>query len=209
MFIELVQGRVVTDRANLQHRWTATLARIADEAAGWLGATSGAAPDGSFLTILAFASEESARITMDRLHDSAAWDDLARVVADLRFRECPKVLAAGLRDPGRTDLVQVTQGFAHDIGRVVSVFERMTRAGTAEESVTGSLLCWDDAGFAMSALYRRSIQIRGVGAPDIVREEAATLFEEPARLDLVEPWSILDAGGLPLDEPDGGQPVPQ
>lgn len=208
MFVELVQGRAI-DPTGLHQAWDQALVGIGAEAAGWLGATSGVSAAGGFMAILGFESEEAARITMDRLDRRAAWDRLAPLAADLTFRECPNVRAFGLRDPRYADLVQVTQGPANDIGRVVSVFEKSSRAGTADETVIGGLLCWDDAGFATSALYRRSPEAGAASAPDTLREDAPALIHQPARLDLAGPWSILAAAGpRERDEPDDDPPVP-
>ncbi len=206
MFIELVHGRV-GERPNLRGRWVPTLTSIADAALGWFGATSGLARDGTFLAMLAFDSEESARITMDGLHDRGAWDELASLVMDLTFRECPNVLASNLRDTGDTHLVHVTQGFADEVGRVVPLFERMMDAGGSQRGVSGSLLCWDDAGFTSIALYLDTVEGQDRTVPDRVRREAATVLEQPAHVNLVDLYSILQTATLPPDEPEESRPV--
>jgi hypothetical protein len=182
---------------------------------GWLGATSGVAADGRFVAFLGFASEEAARITMDRLDRGSAWDRLAPVVADRTFRECPNTRAFSVRDPRYADLVQVAQGPANDIGRVISEFERSSRAGTAEQTVIGGLLCWDDAGFASSALYRRSSEAAPASSANALWRDAAELLDQPVRFDLAGPWSIFtgpappprDKAG-PHDEPNDDRPAP-
>ena len=70
----------------------------------------------------------------------------------------------------------------------------------------GGLLCWDDAGFAASALYRRSSEAGAAGAADVLARDAAELFDQPVRLDLAGPWSIL-AGAEPPPR-DDDRPVP-
>lgn len=208
MFVELVRGRAV-DRAGLHEAWDQAVAGIVDDAVGWLGATAGLASHGGFVAFLGFESEEAARITMDRLDGRAAWDRLTSLVPDRTFRECPNVRALCLRDPRHTDFVEVTQGPANDIGRIVSVFESSGQAGTANEAVIGGLLCWDDTGFTSCALYFRSPQAGAASTPNMLRQDAEALIDRPEQFDLAGPWSILTVAGPPSrNEPGDDRPVP-
>jgi hypothetical protein len=214
MFVELVQGRAI-DPKRLQAAWDQTLGVIADQAVGWWGATSGVAADGSFVAFLGFASEEAARITMDRLDSRSAWDQVVPVVADSTFRECPNTRAFTVRDPRHADYAHVTQGPANDISRVVAEFERLSRARKAERGVIGGLLCWDDAGFASNVLYRLSSEAAATTPATALWRDAAELYDQPVRFDLAGPWSVFtgpepsprDKSGL-FDEPDNDPPVP-
>jgi hypothetical protein len=199
MFVELVHGRA-TDPLELRKAWEQALAVVGDVGVGWLGATSGVGASGAFVAMLGFESEESARITMDRLDARGAWDRSASHIADRTFRECPQVRAFALRDLRHTDLVQVTQGYANDIARVRSEFEKASRGGTADETVIGGFLCCDGAGFAASALYRSTPGLGSEIRPDALAQAAADLFTRPVRIDLTDPWSVLTVG-RPADQP--------
>jgi hypothetical protein len=197
VFVELVQGTAV-DEAALRRAWDRTLATIADEAEGWLGATSGVAPGADFLALLGFDSEEAARITMGKLHLRATWDELRPLVANLRFRELPHVRAFGVAEVVDADVVEVTHGPANDIGRVVSVFEGAGQeVRAAQAPVLGGLLAWDDSAYAVSARYRRSSEAAAAASRDPLRDDAPMLLEQAAELELSGPWSILAPPGLP------------
>ena len=210
MFVELVRGRAVGP-ADLHLAWDGVLAGISGEAEGWLGATSGVTGDGEFFALLGFASEEFARSTMGKLHLRAMWDPLAPRLAGLSFRELPYVRVFGLADLGDAGLVHVTCGPANDIGRLVSVFDASSAAvpaDTAEGALLGGLLAWDEAAFAVSALYRRSFPAAAAAevSPDPVREVAAVLFDHAVELDLASPASILVPPGLPPRDHGSGVP---
>ncbi len=205
MFLELVQGRAVSEAA-LRSAWEQVLATIAEEATGWIGATSGAAAHGGFVAILGFESEEAARISMGRLDESATWNPLEPLLADLRFRELPHVRAFGVAGLGDADLVEVTQGSANDVGRLLSVVEGSARAVLADEApFLGTLVAWDDSAFAVNVLYRRASEGVVASTPDPVRQDAPILLDQSVQLDVVDPWSILVPAGLPPR--DHGRPV--
>jgi hypothetical protein len=194
VFAEVVHG-TDGEAAAVREAWTRALVAIEGEGTGWLGATSGRAADGTFVAVLCFETEEMSRITMDRLAEASAWDRLAATAGGLTFRECPHVRAFAAGGDEKIEAVEVTQGMVNDVGRVAAAFRKARRADAA-----AGLLCWDDAGFACTMLYRRGARAAdqatslAVAGPSALRREAATLFDEPQEHDLSDPWSVL---GLP------------
>jgi hypothetical protein len=198
VFAEVVQG-ADGEPAAVREAWTSALAAIESEGVGWLGATSGLAADGTFVAVLCSETEEMSRITMDRLAEASAWEQLAAAAGGLTFRECPHVRA--FADVGDEQLaaVEVTQGIVNDIGRVAAVFRKARRTGAA-----AGLLCWDDAGFACSMLYRPGRPAPGertaLAARSALRRDAASLFVDPQEHDLTRPWSVLGLSKASTDE---------
>jgi hypothetical protein len=191
VFAEVVHG-ANGDAAAVQEAWAVALATIEREGTGWLGATSGRAADGTFVAVLCFETEEMSRITMDRLAEASAWDRLAGAAGGLTFRECPHVRAFAADADEKSESVEVTQGMVNDLGRVGAAFRRAGRA-----DARAGLLCWDDAGFACSMLYRPRAPAAGesaslaVSGPSALRRDAASLFADPREHDLSHPWSVL------------------
>ena len=189
MFAEVVHG-ADGDTAAVQEAWTSALAALEGKGTGWLGATSGRAADGTFVAVLCFETEEMSRITMDRLAEESAWDPLTAAAGALAFRECRHVRAFAAAGDGDVEAVEVTQGLVNDVGRVAAAFREAGRDAAA------GLLCWDDAGFACSMLYRRGAAGGDQNSiarpsPSAVRRDAASLFADPQERDLSHPWSVL------------------
>jgi len=199
VFAEVVQG-AGGEPAAVRDAWRRVLAAIESEGAGWLGATSGLATDGTFLAVLCSETEEMSRITMDRLAEASAWEQLAAAAGGLTFRECPHVRAFADVGDEQLAVVEVTQGIVNDIGRVSAVFRKTRGIGAG-----AGLLCWDDAGFACSILYRLGGQRTALA----VRRDAESLFVDPQEHDLTRPWSVLGLSKASTDErPSGGEAEP-
>lgn len=206
MFAEVVHS-ADGEAAAVQEAWKGALAAIEDKGVGWLGATAGRGPDGTFVAVLCFETEEMSRITADRLADASAWDGLAAAAGGLTFRECPHVTA--FVDAGDEEIagVEVTQGMVTDVGRVMSAF----RSASRSDDAAAGLLCWDDAGFACSMLFRSraaagaeraELAARGSDAvaPSALRRDAAMLFADRQEHNLSDPWSVLRLATAANDE---------
>jgi hypothetical protein len=197
VFAEVVHG-AGGEATAVRRAWTGALAALERNGTGWLGAISGRAADGTFLAVLCFETQEMSRITADRLAEDSAWEPLDKAVGELVFRECPHVRAfAAGRGAEKVATVEVTQGMVTDARRVAAVFAKARGTDAA-----AGLLCWDDAGFACSLLYRSSARTRGkqavpsecaadAAAASALRRDAAMLFAPRQDLDLGEPWSVL------------------
>jgi hypothetical protein len=190
MFVELLQGNAA-DPKRFRKAWERVLEQVADEGSGYRGTTSGVTEAGTFVALVGFESEETARITLDRLHELSAWDQLKALTAPLTFRECPHVRGFARRDLLDADVVQVSQGQALDTRQVVSAFERAVRAAATDESILGGLVCWDADGFATTVLYRLSPEEGTADELEALTRDLAVLVQRAAQFDLVGPWSIM------------------
>lgn len=65
MFVQVIRGKA-SDPQGLRQHLDAWTEKLAPGAEGWLGATSGIAADGEFITVARFESEEAARKNSDR-----------------------------------------------------------------------------------------------------------------------------------------------
>jgi hypothetical protein len=120
MFIQIIQGRATNPpgiRRDLG-RWQRLLAADAD---GWLGSTTGITEDGWSITVVRFASEKQARRNSDRPEQREWWRDASQHLARVVSHDAPKVHI--YRDGGsdQAGFVQVLQGHADDMERMVSL----------------------------------------------------------------------------------------
>ena len=120
MFIQIIQGRATNPpgiRRDLG-RWQRMLAADAD---GWLGSTTGITEDGWSITVVHFASQAHARRNSDRPEQREWWRDASQHLARVVFHDAPKVHT--YRDGGsdQAGFVQVIQGHADDMERMISL----------------------------------------------------------------------------------------
>ena len=194
MFIELVHGKA-RDTEQLHRVWVATLRSLKATGVRWLGATSGSTGDGEFMAMLAFESEEGARLTADLLDDQGVWRTLDSSLRDLRFSECPHVRAFASGNPSRADCVEVTGGTAKDISQLMEYFETVSRSARRDETLLGGLVCWDADGAATGALYRRSKPASATAKR--MSDAADRAFKSRTYFELTRPWSVLTWGVSP------------
>jgi hypothetical protein len=120
MFIQVIQGRATNPpgiRRDLG-RWQRQLAADAD---GWLGSTTGITEDGWSVSVIRFASEEQARRNSDRPEQQAWWRDASQHLAQVTLHDAPNVHTYGDGGSDQAGFVQVIQGHAGDIERMVSL----------------------------------------------------------------------------------------
>lgn len=192
MFATVLTATVV-DHGGLRPAWDTALATIASSGTGWLGSISGLMGDGEFIAILAFESREAGRMTMDELGEGPTWRNLTPYLEPMSFHECPHVRGAGLHEVGRASAVDLRCGMAHDIGRVIEVFERAIRVEEGPSQVSG-LLCWDEAGFSALAIQRSLPDGDTMPATGLLGGEVDMLMEQRLSPTVTRPWSVLSLG---------------
>ncbi|MGH3098799.1 MAG: hypothetical protein ACRDMV_22650 [Streptosporangiales bacterium] len=208
MFAETVRGTAV-DEAGLREAWARVIQVLGEKASGWLGATAGMAADRAFVAILGFETREMARITMDVLADEATWQAVASLAPDLAFREFPNVRAFATAEVEPTDRVEVREGTALDIGRVVSTFHAAERSIVEDAEVVGGLLCWDERRFVSAALYRRTVRGDQRGERRGTPADWSQLMAHGQQWSLAQQWSVLaltsTAGSTAIDHGGRGR----
>jgi hypothetical protein len=120
MFIRVIQGRATNPpgiRRDLG-RWERQLAADAD---GWLGSTTGITQDGWSITVVRFASEAQARRNSDRPEQREWWRDASQHLARITVHDASRVHTYRNDGADKAGFVQVVQGYADDIERMVSL----------------------------------------------------------------------------------------
>jgi hypothetical protein len=198
MFAQVIQGRA-TDPAGLQKQWERWNQDIKPKAKGFLGATAGITPQGEFITIARFESEEAAKSNSDLPEQSAWWEETSQYLADPMFHDCTEVdtfAAGGSDDAG---FVQVIQGKTKDVAKSRELDSRMEEGmREARPDVIGGITAWHpENGRFTSVIYftseaeARSKEKDMESAEDAqkyMREMEALSDGEPKFLDLPEPW---------------------
>src|SRR5207302_285085 len=120
MFIQVIQGKVA-DEAGLQRqmdRWNEQLMPGAIER-GYLGSTSGATDDGTFIALARFDSADAARANSERPEQGEWWAETAKCFdGEVMFMDCDGVqtwLAGGSDDAG---FVQIMEGRSSDVAQM-------------------------------------------------------------------------------------------
>src|SRR5918998_647271 len=143
MFVQILQGKVA-DAEALRRQWDEWIAQQAADAVGWQGSTAGITPDGEWVGVARFESEEAARRNSDRPEQGEWW---ARTEAcfdgPVVFHDSNDVqllLEGGSDNAG---FVQVMQGRASDRDRFEVIEEEaMNTLPELRPDIIGGLRAW-------------------------------------------------------------------
>ena len=198
MFVQVVQGRV-NDVTKLRQGLDDWVERLAPDARGWLGSTSGVTEDGTFVGLVRFESAEAARANSGRAAQGEWWSGMSKLFAgEVTFHDCGEVVTArggGADDAG---FVQVMQGRARDLARlreVDAMFEE--RFPDLRPELLGYLVALHDSGdgaFTLGAYFTSEEAARAGERAELPPEAAALLNEQMelmqdlAFFDLKDPW---------------------
>ena len=155
MFVQVIEGR--TDDAasfrTMMGRWDID---VKPSAAGFLGATAGAATDGTAFVFMRFTDEAAAVENQRRPAHSAWWTNLLDVLVE------PPVVhesadVALLLDGGSDDaeFVQVVKAASPDRARIdrLMTAERIAAVQQSRPDLIGSIRVWLDDGSFVEAAY--------------------------------------------------------
>jgi quinol monooxygenase YgiN len=198
MFAQVIQGRA-KDAAGLRKQWQRWDQEIKPTAEGFLGSTGGVTPDGEFIAIARFESEEAARSNSSSPEQSAWWDETSQYLEDPMFHDCSEVDL--MNDGGSDDagFVQVIQGKVTDVEKS----RELDRAAQSQMSemrpdVIGGIVAWHPQnGRFTNAIYftseaeARAKEKESMSSPEFeefMKEFEAISDGEPKYLDLPEPW---------------------
>ena len=195
MFVQLIQGKV-KDEAGLrkqQDRWNE---EIRPGAQGFLGATSGVAKDGTWITLARFESEEAARRNSDRPEQGKWWSETEQYLSDVTFHDCTtvdEIMGGGSNEAG---FVQVMQGRAKDPEKLRSMGREMEPdMKKMRPDVLGGIVAWHGDGndFTQTMYFQSESRAReeeakmsGDGPPP----EWAQEMEITNYIDLSDPWLV-------------------
>lgn len=180
MFVQVIKGHT-SDREGLERQLDRWLDELAPGADGWLGATSGTTSDGTFLSIVRFASEEAARRNSERPEQGEWWAETEKYFdGDVTFRDCREVdvmLGGGSNDAG---FVQVMEGRVDDPAAMSALRPRMdTVLPRMRPDVLGGLVALHgDGGYTQVVYFTSEDEARKHEAESPEDEEAAALMAE-------------------------------
>jgi hypothetical protein len=92
MFVQVVQGRV-SDATQVRQGLDDWMARLAPDAEGWLGPTTGVTDDGTSIAIVRFDSAEAARRNSDRAQQGEWWSGMSKLfTGEVTVHDCSEVV---------------------------------------------------------------------------------------------------------------------
>lgn len=198
MFAQVIQGRA-KDAAGLKKQWERWDQEIKPSVKGFLGSTAGVTPDGEFIAIARFESEEAARANSDSSAQSTWWEETSQYLSDPLFHDCTEVDA--MNDGGSDDarFVQVIQGKVTDIAKSRALEAKMQDGMTeARPDVIGGITAWhpQNGRFTSTVYFTSEAEARAKekemetleGFQEFMTEYQAISDGEPKYLDLPDPW---------------------
>jgi len=198
MFVQVIQGRA-KDAAGLKKQWERWDQEIKPSVKGFLGSTAGVTPDGEFIAVARFESEEAARANSDSSAQSAWWEETSQYLSDPLFHDCTEVDV--MNDGGSDDagFVQVIQGKVTDIDKSRELDAKMQDGMTeARPDVIGGVTAWhpQNGRFTSAVYFTSETEARAKekemesleGFQEFMSEYQAISDGEPKYLDLPDPW---------------------
>jgi hypothetical protein len=198
MFVQVIQGRA-TDPAGLKKQWDRWDQEIKPEARGFLGSTAGITPDGEFIALARFETEEAARANSDSAEQSAWWEETSRYLSDPMFHDCTEVDLVNEGGSDKAGFVQVIQGKVTDIAKAREIDAKMQdQMGDLRPDVIGGIVAWhpQNGRFTNSIYFTSEAEARAkekeMETSDVfeqsMSEYQAISDGEPKFLDLPDPW---------------------
>ncbi|MGW5360735.1 hypothetical protein [Actinopolymorpha pittospori] len=199
MFIQVVQGHVEDPTAlkAAVERW---MEDLAPHARGWLGSTSGVAPDGTVIALAMFESEAAARAASER-PEQAAWREQTKdlFTGEVTVHNCRDVMTMRLGESYQAGFVQVLQCRVTNPDRwqaVVAQSEEVLRRERPELLGTMIAIHDDDPFRITEAVYFTSeYEARAGEQKELLSPDARRAFKDMRAdltyIDLREPWLHL------------------
>jgi hypothetical protein len=198
MFVQVIQGRA-TDPAGLKKQWDRWDQEIKPGARGFIGSTAGITPDGEFIALARFETEEAARANSDSPEQSAWWEETSQYLSDPMFHDCTEVDLVNEGGSDKAGFVQVIQGKVTDIAKAREIDAKMQdQMGDLRPDVIGGIVAWhpQNGRFTNSIYFTSEAEARAkekeMETSDVfeqsMSEYQAISDGEPKFLDLPDPW---------------------
>lgn len=194
MFVQVIRGHA-TNRAGLREQWERWESELEPTAEGYLGATAGLADDGTFIAMVRFASEASARRSAARdVQTRRRYELLGRLDDGVVVHDCTRT---DIWNRGGTDeagFVQIRQGTSSDPERLRDLYvdEQPVRMGPFRPEVIGGLFAWHgDSGFTLSAYFTSEREARsGENLHQFKSffDDINAVMQDVTYIDLRDPW---------------------
>jgi hypothetical protein len=193
MFVQVIKGRA-TDTAALRRQIERWRDDVRPGARGFLGSTSGAAEDGTFVVFARFADEGSAAANASRAEQGAWWEETARYFdGEPSFRESSDVAIVFEGGSDEAGFVQVMEGQVIDRARAETfeTDEMLEELHVARPDLIGSVRVWfPDGRFAEAAYFTSEEDARkGESSAEFSgpQQEYMDLYREMTFLDIRDP----------------------
>jgi hypothetical protein len=198
MFVQVIQGKA-KDAAGLKKQWDRWDQELKPGSVGYLGGTAGVTPDGKFIALARFESEESAKANGDRPEQGAWWEETSQYIEDPMFHDCTEVVLANGGGSDDAGFVQVMQGKTTDPKKAQELDAQMgERMKDARPDVMGSVTAYNsENGRFTTAIYFTSEAEARVKEKEMNdNPEVQKMMSEweaisdgvPEFHDLTEPW---------------------
>lgn len=198
MFVQVIQGKA-KDAAALREQWQRWDRELKPAAKGFLGSTAGVTPDGEFIALARFESEEAARANSDNPDQGTWWTETSQYLEGTMFHDC--TLVDLVNDGGSDDagFVQVIQGKVTDVDRARELDrETQDQMNDVRPDVIGGVVAWhpQDGRFTNAMYFTSEAEARAKeqetsNAPEFeeyMRQWQAIADGDPKFLDIAEPW---------------------
>ncbi|MEX2292997.1 MAG: hypothetical protein WD691_04355 [Acidimicrobiales bacterium] len=154
MFVQIIEG-TASDAEGLIRQGERWQQELGPGAAGFLGVTSGVAPDGRAITIVRFESEAAARAQSDRPEQGAWWSETEKCYAgSVSFTESSDVaefLGGGSNTAGFVQVMKVQDVDRAKVDRLDAEFEKV--AARLRPDLLGGVRVWTGPTSYVEAMY--------------------------------------------------------
>ena len=198
MFVQVMQG-TAKDAAGLKKQWERWNQELKPQATGFLGGTAGVTPNGEFIALARFESEEAAKANSDNPKQGEWWEETSQYLDDVLFHDCREVQLSSGGGSNDAGFVQVMQGKTTDVAKMRELDAQMEgRMKGLRPDVLGSVtgLHPENGRYTTAIYFSSETEARaGEKAMEESEEFAAMMAEwsaisdgEPKFFDLSEPW---------------------
>jgi len=154
MFVQIIEG-TASDAEGLVRQGERWQQELRPDAPGYLGVTSGVAPDGRAITLVRFESEAAARANSERPEQGAWWSETEKCYAGpvtfLESSDVVEFLGGGSDKAGFVQVMKVHDVNRAEVERLDAEFERV--APSARPDLIGGLRVWTGPGSYVEAAY--------------------------------------------------------
>ncbi|WP_278313429.1 hypothetical protein [Lolliginicoccus levis] len=162
MYMQVFQGHVADEQRlrDCLDQWTRD---IRPGATGYLGATCGSSDDGTFVAMVRFDSEESARRNSERPEQGKWWSEAEKCFdGEVTFMDCPDVTEWLGGPSGKAGFVQVMEGHSPDIDRMraIQAEESQRMHELRPEVIGGTLARYGDDGYIEAVYFTSEAEAR-------------------------------------------------
>lgn len=196
MFVQIIQARV-KDRDGAKAELDRWQRELGPSAEGYLGTTGGITPDGQFVGVIRFESEDAARAQSNKPEQDQWWNAFSQHLdGEASFFDSSGVSVGSKGGSDQAGFVQIMQGKVNSIEKAKEM-DAVMEQETADRrpDVIGSLTAYQEDGSFYSAIYFTSLEEARQGEKEMTEnpppemEQWDELMEGELKFyDLEEPW---------------------